>query len=378
VAFQRSWGLIFVAACQGSPGGVSDFGTAPGVTTAGSTGDSANVGSTGGTTGGAGGDSSGSGGDVAGEPARDLPARDFGDGAPAGCRGKIDFLFAISSGSYMELRQAELAAAFPAFIATIEGAFAEFDYHIMVVDGDGVGWGSEYCNDVCPDLGCLANDPCCTAPFPPAPPDQPCCVSTDYPCEELEHLTQCDRTWGAGVVIPAGYLSSNRRCPIEGGRRYLVKGQTDLAGTFACVATVGIEGGNRLGQALTAAMQPEINAPGGCNKGFLRDDALLMVTFVSLSKDYGGGGNESEGYPFQWAEAVHDAKHGDDRAVVMLQLGPQEAGEPTCHADDQICELVEKFPYHLRVSFDAVDLGATFAEAAALVETACAGFVPPG
>jgi hypothetical protein len=38
-----------------------------------------------------------------------------------------------------------------------------------------------------------------------------------------------------------------------------------------------------------------MNAPGGCNAGFLRDDALLMVTFI------GGYDYDSKGNPDLWA-----------------------------------------------------------------------------
>jgi hypothetical protein len=47
----------------------------------------------------------------------------------------------------MESRQAQLALAVPQFIDAIEAKFDDFDYHIMVVDGDGEdndngeGWG---------------------------------------------------------------------------------------------------------------------------------------------------------------------------------------------------------------------------------------------
>jgi hypothetical protein len=85
-------------------------------------------------------DDSGSGGgsaDTTSEPPRDLGVMpDFGDG-PAGCKGKIDFLFVISRGEPCEYRQEQLALAVPQFIDTIQAKFADFDYHIMVVDGDG-------------------------------------------------------------------------------------------------------------------------------------------------------------------------------------------------------------------------------------------------
>jgi hypothetical protein len=58
---------------------------------------------------------------------------DFG-GQPIGCQGKIDFLFVISSWYSMKANQVQLQEAFPAFTAMLEDEFADFDYHIMVVD----------------------------------------------------------------------------------------------------------------------------------------------------------------------------------------------------------------------------------------------------
>jgi hypothetical protein len=124
---------------------------------------------------------------------------------------------------------------------------------------------------------------------------EPCCEIENYPCDKLDLVTPCDTTFGAGEVFPAGGFASNMPCPIDGGRRYMVKGQTDLHDTFACAAKVGASGGGLMGQALTAAMQKDIN-DGGCNNGFLRDDALLMVTLISTGFDIGGGiGNHQLG-----------------------------------------------------------------------------------
>jgi hypothetical protein len=381
---RRILGAVLVtAACQAPAGNDSSFGTGSRITTA-DGGESTHAESTGGSTGGADEDGGPSGGsDETTGPARDLPVPDFGDGAPAGCKGKIDFLFMISRHGLMYLEQERLIEAFPEFIHTIETRFADFDYHIMVVDGDGGpdggqpydtgGWGDYWCNAACPDLSCKAGEDCCPTVNAENVGD-PCCLTPEYPCDEIHQLDQCDWAWGAGTVFPAGRYTENRRCPIDGGRRYLVTGQTDLLETFSCVAAVGVDSAaGALGQGLTAAMQPEMNAPGGCNKGFVRDDALLMVTLIDRSVDYKVAG--SEGYPFQWAEAVRKAKHGDDRSVVMLQIGPDLEA---CHPQDRICELVQMFPNHLRVGAKTADYGAAFAEAAEMVETACAGFVPPG
>ena len=130
------------------------------------------------------------------------------------------------------------------------------------------------------------------------------------------------------------------------------------------------QGYGLLGQALTAAMQSNINDPGGCNKGFLRKDALLMVTFIATGVDY-----QSEGTPAKWAQAVLDAKHGDDKSVVMLSILLSEA---EWKPSDRIGTLVKMFPYRHSENALVADYGPAFAEAASLVETACAGFTPPG
>ncbi len=278
----------------------------------------------------------------------------------------------------MKERQEKLATAFPEYIATIKSKFADFDYHIMVVAGDD-GWGNDMCTDLCPNVNCKVGDPCCPW-FDPGAVGEICCDLT-YPCQDLDLVTQCDRTWGAGEVFPAGVDGeANKPCPIDGERRYLVKGQSNLEDTFQCIANVGTSGYGSHGQALTAAVQKPINDPGGCNRGFLRDDALLMVTFIAANPDQAGLFG-SEGTPAQWAQAVIDAKHGDAESVVMLNFGacgycgPHE-GE--CHPEDRLCILTTMFPYHHLEFGPDVDFGPGFTEAVSLVETACAGFTPPG
>ena len=294
--------------------------------------------------------------------------KDVSDPTPAGCQGKIDVLFVISSTWAMQPSQDKLVAAFPKFIATIEGKFADFDVHLMVIEGDGE-WGLDYCDADCPVLDCTVGQACC--PFspcigcnPPVHKGATCCPIPAYPCGLLDEVNACDNTMGAGMRFPAGRDSSNQPCPIAGGRRYLTQDQPDLAGTFACIARVGTSGSSKLGEAMTEALQAPINKPGGCNAGFLRKDALLLVTFI------GGFDYLSKGEPSDWAAAVLAAK-GDPGAVVMLEIT-----NPECPEYDRICHLVKMFPYHLIKHLTHDDYGAAFAEAADLVEEACADFIP--
>ena len=276
--------------------------------------------------------------------------QDFGPDKPAGCEGKIDFLFVISRYSGMAYFQAQLLDAFPKFIDTIEAKFADFDYHIMVVDGDPL-WGSIPCGEMCP-VQCVPGYPCNYTP------------------------TTCDTKIGAGVVFPAGGDAANKPCNIDGGHRYMSKGQTDLKSTFACAAQVGSSGGPWMGEALTAAVNPSINGPGGCNAGFLRDDALLMVTLISNTFDVPMKPFGSAGTPEEWAGAVLAAKHDDPEAVVMFSI--VDPGQPECDPVDRTCQMVKMFPHRLLTDVWADDYGPAFEQATELVADACAGFVPPG
>jgi hypothetical protein len=95
-----------------------------------------------------------------------------------------------------------------------------------------------------------------------------------------------------------------------------------------------------------------------------------MVTLIATNPDTPEFG--SEGTPAQWAQAVIDAKHGDDKSVVMLNIG----GVPACKSYDRVCQMVEMFPYRHHVDIYN-PYGPGFAKAASLVETACSGFTPP-
>ena len=157
----------------------------------------------------------------------------------------------------------------------------------------------------------------------------------------------------------------------------MVKGQTDLKGTFACAAQVGTSGDQRMGQTLEAAVQPWMNDEGSRNDGFLRDDALLMVTLITHAYDQEGGAVSSYvGTPATWAAAVRDAKHGDPDSVVILGIIPTEG--PGCEDIDRLCQMLELFPFALSRDSWADKYGPFFEEAAELVETACADFIPPG
>jgi hypothetical protein len=160
----------------------------------------------------------------------------------------------------------------------------------------------------------------------------------------------------------------------------------DLASVFACVAEVGLEGGGTeqpiwsMAQSITAQ-----NGPGGCNEGFLRDDAILVVTIITDEEDDG----DSPGDPPLWKEVILSAKHGDPKAIVMLGLlGDTDMPDGVCEPFDgsgagaegspRLRNFVEGFPHSSWDSVCRPDYAPFFNAAVADIGEACVEFVPPG
>ena len=271
-------------------------------------------------------------------------------GGPAGCKGKIDFLFVLSRSSLMWESQEQLVAAFPQFIAAIQSQFTDFDVHIMVVDSE-KEWKVENCDEQCP---------------------KPCDVSPDYPCGVFPPV--CDLTMGAGTVYNAGPYTLNAPCGLD-TPRYITADTPNPTEVFECIARVGTYGYNLMGDALVAAVSPKLNGPGGCNEGFLRDEALLVLTMIG-PEDSTIDNNKSSGTWQQWRQAVVDAKKGDENAVVALGIIAGDDCLPMASPHIRLCELIPSFPNSILEHLSLKDFGPVFEEAAELALDACTLFVP--
>lgn len=250
---------------------------------------------------------------------------DFGPIAPQGCQGKVDFLFVISNSGGMTNVQDQVHAALPDFITSIEDSFGEFDSHIMVVDTD-AGWLMKDCSLCGPGCDPDGQLPLCGA-----------------------KLDACDSTMGAGVVFPAGKDSSARRCDLAAGR-YITRDDPDPIAAFICTAKVGSGGGiDTPADAMVAALSwPLLGThgyPTGCNQGFLRDDALLVVTIIADGADsYSSGPAEA------WLKVLMDAKNQDGDAFQLLVI--------TTDLDvGGLCGPYEGFVNRLRTFVDIVPNG---------------------
>ena len=279
-------------------------------------------------------------------------------GMDEGCQ-KVDFLFVVDNSASMEDDQAALIEAFPGFMTTIENTLGVgSDFHIMVADTD--AWGR------CTPGDCSDNT-CDDA------------VAGKYVC--MAAFDECDETRGAGVVHPAGAFATNGECTIFGGNRYIVEGEPDLAGTFSCMARVGTAGSpsERPMNGMTEALSPALNAAGGCNAGFLRDDAILVITFISDDPWY-----EDEGDPTSWYNDVVAAKNGDPSSVVVLGITPAWDG---CRDGDgppkgshwaEFIAMWGAAGLHGNVCGSAMEMISFFEMAVGTIDETCDNFEPPG
>lgn len=302
-----------------------------------------------------------------------------------GCK-KVDFLFIIDNSGSMGDEQDNLIASFPGFIDTIQTTLDEAqDYHIMVVDTD--EWVYEGCQGAC-DSGCLP-DGC---GFPPALECiLPCTLSLtcigQYTCGVTTPF-ECEDVLGAGVTHPRGSQSSNQDCNFSTGARYMDSSEPDLAATFGCAADVGTgstAGTEKPMEAMVQAVTPATEAF-GCNEGFIRDDAILVITFVTDEDD----NNDSAGTVEGWRQALIAAKGGDETAVVVLGLfGDTDQPGAICEPPDEdtldgaedsakLRSFVESWgPRGIAGSVCAPSYNDFFQEAVNIIDNTCEDFTPP-
>jgi hypothetical protein len=260
-----------------------------------------------------------------------------------GCRN-VDFLFVVDNSLSMVDEQDNLVQSFGGFMRVVQDTLEAQDFHIMAVDTDDRGIG----------LGGVLEPPLSGS--------------------------SCDSTFGAGRRQSA----SGQDCGINGSSSFMTEAQADLEGAFSCAARVGTFG-DVLEQPMTSllsAVSSELNAPGGCNEGFSREDAILVVTFITDEDDV-----RSPGDPSAWRDQLVAAKGGDESAVVVLGLvGDTNVlgglpGGPCLLTDasaaPRLQQFVRSLPHGSLGSVCAADYAPFLASAATEIDAACRAFVPP-
>jgi hypothetical protein len=286
---------------------------------------------------------------------------------PTGC-DMVDFLFVIDNSSSMQNYQQSLLGAFGLFMEQIQGTLQAQDYHVMVVDSD-ADEGIVYCQTQCDTMG----EPCTGFPFA-------------FPCDVA--ASACDGTLGAGVTEPFGENASNNPCEFEAPARYLASGMGDLVDAFTCAATVGTSGSDdqRNMNAMLAAVGSELAAPGACNEGFLREDAVLVVTILT-DATHATSQEQVDETPQAWHDGLVEAKGGYEEAIAVLGLvADADLDDGVCQPNPipdqgspQLRAFVELFEERGIVgSICEPDYQPFFMDAVAIIDATCDAFVPAG
>lgn len=298
-----------------------------------------------------------------------------------GCR-KVDFLFVIDNSGSMGGEQNNLIASFPGFIDTIQSTIKDAqDYHIMVIDTD--EYPLELCGAFCQnecfdDAGvCNVADEICLGVCL-----QQALICGGLSCADAAPM-ECEDVLGAGVTWPRGGDASNTDCNFASGRRYIDSSEPDLSAAFECAARVGTgstQGTERPMEAMVQAVTPQTEAF-VCNEGFVRDDAILVVTFITDEDD---GNGDSAGTVDGWRAALISAKNGDESAVVVLGLfGDNDEAAGICTSDGaepsaRLRAFTESWgPRGIAGSVCANNYNSFFDEAVGVIDTTCEDFQPP-
>lgn len=357
--------LALLAAC--SPRVREGIGSGGDITAGGSTAGTGEPDATSGQTSGVSGDDSGPGTERFDIGGGDTMGSGGDEGAFGGCQ-RVDFLFVIDNSGSMDEEQAALTASFPQFISEIMAVVQAQDYHIMLVDTDeaaneggcpGAPGDEALCADWCTMCWAGGCDDCkCAGSACPSPPT-------------------CDISLGAGKIVD----EAGNPCGIAGDSRFMTEAQPNLSETFACLGQVGIHGSGdeRAMQASIEAITT-LNAPGGCNEGFLRDDAILVVVIVTDEPDI----TSIPATAMEWRDAMVTAKNGNEEAVVALAVLYNTPGA-TCPAPTndeapapKITEWALSFTHGSIGDSCAADYAPFFSDAVSIIDVACEDFVPPG
>lgn len=295
-----------------------------------------------------------------------------GDGSLQGC-GKVDFLFIVDNSGSMADEQQNLIQSFPGFIQAIQGTINAQNYQILVTDSDTIGGGGN----------CMKShrDPPCDAWCADCLAEGCSCTCNGMPCQVPP--SSCEGVLGAGHRANG----AGADCGVDGDDNYMGPSQADLAGTFACLADVGIggSGDEKIVQSMLDAAGPTLGSAGNCNEGFIREDAILVVTFIT---DEDGG--TTTGTPQDWKQSLVDIKNGDENAIVMLGVvgdtdlpgalcpEPTQGNPEGAQGAPDLREFAEAFPFGQWVSVCEPDYSPFFAEAVGVIDIACDEFVPPG
>ena len=234
---------------------------------------------------------------------------------------KIDFLFVVDNSGSMGDNQENIINNFPKFIEGISSLTGYQDFHIGVVTTD------DY----------MYNHPNC-------------------------------RTLGGLVAFTGGNNSSNSACgPWKNGN--FMTGNEIFEG-FECAALVGTEGasGEQTIGAFINSLDPFLTSEDQCNEGFLREDAILVVVFITDEEDISTPGNLT-----LWKDKVEFYKGIEN--VIVLGLVPLSDSMcdciPTPEVPTQMVDFINLFKFSYIDDVCLENYGEFFTDSLDIIKTAC-------
>lgn len=313
--------------------------------------------------------SSSTGSDTTVAPPPDMPNFDTLEPVPEGCE-KIDVLFALNHvgggvqstlDDSRELAESE-AERLLGLVGALTAEAQNYDLQVMVTSSTDQFYNTadDWCYSECMGVSGVP-DPACELI-----PELACAVSDD----------ECDNAHGAGSIYPRGLGASNKLCPTTEGRRYARSQDPQFSEALDCLLRAGrSDTGNFNYPAITpmVALKPEMVAEGGCNAGFLRDDAMLVVVLVS-SKDE----STSPGTPAKWVEDLLALKNNYADSVVFVALTEGVGGDPCGDYPTRIRAFAEMMPNSVLGCRSTGDFTPLVTAAITKIDEVCDRFVPPG
>ncbi len=285
---------------------------------------------------------------------------DFGEGE--GC-DKIDVVYVVSPFVPKEHRATVREGVLHFNERLVETFTPNIDLHIMVTD-EMIEWTGEQCESECTSNGS------CEASGNP-----------EFPCGDLFNVHRCEKLAGAAHMFPIGLGAANRMCGETKHMRFLDTQTPDLLGKLDCATNKrpfdGVLAGHPTDALVTAVTG---QGPDDCNQGFLRDDAILFIVYITnLAEPWDWPGTPS---PEETAALLFSVKSKDQLGIAAL-LGDNTQPNPTCQPGynvehkKKIFTLVEDLiPHHVWGSICAPDVRPVFDDAIELMLDMCISYVP--
>ena len=183
-----------------------------------------------------------------------------------------------------------------------------------------------------------------------------------------EHNATDCQGLGDLVTKTGGWNSSEAVCgPYAEGGNYMTDAD-DLDAAFRCAAQVGTTG-NTFEQPMSAAIEAITGGTSGpreCNEGFVRDDAMMVIVFVT--------DEDGEMDPAPAHEALVEARSSNGIVVVTLANLPDGDCKLGNHAAiaDKLTAFTEMFTFGFLAPVCAADYRDVFTSAVDVVADACA------